>query len=210
MSFPLFSRKYILVFVLALPALADSSPEGIQNLYQVDPHVYRGAQPSDEGFQYLAKLGVKTVIDLREADQRSKAEEALVTAAGMKYVNVPMMGLAAPTDAEISRILGILEGDGGTVFVHCKRGADRTGVVIAAYRIDRDGWANADALNEAKARGMAPFQFPRMSYIRAFRPRTLEAKAGAPGTVTTTASDTTTDATTIDPSGTASSPATLR
>jgi protein-tyrosine phosphatase len=209
MSFLVSSRRHFLLFVLALPVLADSSPEGIKNFYQVDPHVYRGAQPSDEGFQYLAKLGVKTVIDLREADQRSKAEEAVVTAAGMKYVNVPMKGLAAPTDAEISRILGILEGDegdAGTVFVHCKRGADRTGVVIASYRIDRDGWANADALSEAKARGMAPFQFPRMSYIRAFRPRTLEAKAGAPNTVAATTSD----ATTIDPRGIASSPAAVR
>jgi protein tyrosine phosphatase (PTP) superfamily phosphohydrolase (DUF442 family) len=210
MSFPPFSRRYFLLLVLAWPALADSSadssPQGIKNFYQVDPHVYRGAQPSEDGFQYLAKLGVKTVIDLREADQRSKAEETAVTAAGMRYVNVPMTGLAAPTDAEIGRILGILEGDGGTVFVHCKRGADRTGVVIASYRIDRDGWNNADALSEAKARGMAPFQFPRMSYIRAFRPRTLEAKTGAPGTMATTASD----PTTVDPSGIASSPAAVR
>jgi protein tyrosine phosphatase (PTP) superfamily phosphohydrolase (DUF442 family) len=210
MSFPLFSRRYFLLLVLALPALADSSPEGIKNFYQVDSQVYRGAQPSDDGFQYLAKLGVKTVIDLREADQRSKAEEAAVTAVGMKYVNVPMTGLAAPTEAEISKILGILEGDSGAVFVHCKRGADRTGVVIASYRIDRDGWDNAAALTEAKARGMAPFQFPRMSYIRAFRPRTLEAKTSAASTVATTASDTTKDAATIDPRRIASSPAAVR
>jgi len=54
-------------------ALAQPSVQGIKNFYQVDQHVYRGAQPSNEGFQYLAKLGVKTVIDLREADGRSKA-----------------------------------------------------------------------------------------------------------------------------------------
>jgi protein tyrosine/serine phosphatase len=210
MFLPLFWRRYFLPFLLALPALADSSPEGIKNFYQVDPHVYRGAQPSDEGFQYLAKLGVKTVIDLREADQRSKAEEAVVMAAGMKYVNIPMKGLAAPTDVEISKILGILEGDGGAVFVHCKRGADRTGVVIASYRIERDGWNNADALSEAKTRGMAPFQFPRMSYIRSFRPRTLEAKTSAPGTVATAASDAAIDSTTIGPPAIASSTAALR
>jgi protein tyrosine phosphatase (PTP) superfamily phosphohydrolase (DUF442 family) len=179
MSFHSSSRKFIILFVLALPALAGSSPQGVKNFYQVDQNVYRGAQPSDDGFKYLAKIGVKTVIDLRAADERSESEEAMVTAAGMKYVNVPMTGLAAPTEAQISRILGILEGDSGAVFVHCKRGADRTGVVIASYRIDHDGWDNAHALSEAKALGMAPFQFPRMNYIRAFRPRTLDAKTGA-------------------------------
>jgi tyrosine-protein phosphatase SIW14 len=89
-----------------------------------------------------------------------------------------MTGVAAPTDEQISKVLGILEENGGAVFVHCKRGADRTGVVIASYRIDHDGWDNAHALSEAKARGMAFFQFPRMNYIRAFRPRTLEATNG--------------------------------
>jgi len=164
---------------LALPALAGSSPEGIENFYQVDQNVYRGAQPTDDGFKYLAKIGVKTVIDLREADQRAKSEETAVTAAGMKYINVPMTGLTPPSEAQISSILGILEGGSGAVFVHCKRGADRTGVVIASYRIDHDGWDNAQALKEAKERGMARFQFPRMSYIHSFRARTLDAKTTA-------------------------------
>src|SRR6266852_3832443 len=139
MSFLLSGRWCISLFALVLPAFAGSSASGIKNFYQVDEHVYRGAQPTDEGFQYLAKIGVKTVVDLREADERSQAEERLVTAAGMKYVSVPMTGLTPPTEAEITRILGILEDDSaGAVFVHCKRGADRTGAVIAAYRIDHE------------------------------------------------------------------------
>src|SRR5260370_4885420 len=103
------SRTRILLFSLALPAFAGSQANGIKNFYQVDEHVYRGAQPTDEGFQYLSQIGVKTVIDLRETDERSKAEEAAVAAAGMKYVNVPMTGKTPPTEAEISIILGILE-----------------------------------------------------------------------------------------------------
>jgi tyrosine-protein phosphatase SIW14 len=167
---------FLLAF--AFPGMAGSPAPGINNFYQVDQHVFRGAQPTPEGFQYLANLGVKTVLDLREADERSKFEERLVTAAGLKYVNVPMTGLMPPTEAETSRVLGILEdASAGPVFVHCKRGADRTGAVIAAYRIDHDGWENARALKEAMSRGMSVFQFPRQSYIRSFRPRTVEAKA---------------------------------
>jgi tyrosine-protein phosphatase SIW14 len=144
----------------------------------VDQHVYRGAQPSNDGLEFLTKLGVKTVIDLRERDERSRAEETLVTAAGMKYVNIPMSGLRPPTEAETSKILAILEdGTTGPVFVHCKRGADRTGAVIAAYRIDHDGWDNGRALKEAMDRGMSFFQWPRQSYIRDFHPRKIEAEA---------------------------------
>ena len=176
------SRAFILsritLSVLALPLLAGSPPQGIRNFSEVDQHVYRGGQPTSEGISYLAKIGVKTVIDLRGADERSQAEQRAVAAAGMKYVSVPMSGLLPPTDADIDKILGILEdGAPGAVFVHCKRGADRTGAVIAAYRIDHDGWDNARALIEAKAMGMSFFQFPREKYIRNFRPRTIEAKS---------------------------------
>jgi len=172
------SRIVLLAFVSS--AFAQSTVQGIKNFYQVDSHVYRGAQPSNEGLQYLAKLGVKTVIDLREADRRSKAEKSVVTAAGMKYVNVPMTGLKAPTEAETSRILAILEDEtAGPVFVHCKRGADRTGAVIAAYRIDHEGWDSTRALSEAMERGMSFFQLPRQSYISNFQPRVVDAKAAA-------------------------------
>ncbi|HEY6392521.1 MAG TPA: tyrosine-protein phosphatase [Bryobacteraceae bacterium] len=174
------NRSRIFFFAWAIPVFAGSSAPGIKNFHQVNEHVYRGAQPTDEGLQYLAKIGVKTVIDLREADERAQAEEGVVTAAGMKYVNVPMTGLTPPTEAEIARILGILEDDNASaVFVHCKQGVDRTGAVIAAYRIDHDHWDNARALSEAKSEGMGFFQAPRQSFIRAFQPRTIEAKTDA-------------------------------
>ena len=137
-------------------------------------------QSSDEGFQYLAKLGVKNIIDLREADERSAAEERAVTAAGMRYINVPMTGLTAPTEAEIARILTLLEDNSaGPAFVHCKQGVDRTGAVIAAYHIDQDNWENARALADAKAHRMSFFQFPRQQYILGFRPRIVEANAAS-------------------------------
>jgi tyrosine-protein phosphatase SIW14 len=174
------------LLALALPAFG-GSVEGIHNFYKVDEHVYRGAQPSDEGFKYLAKIGVKTVVDLRGVSEGRRNEESVVTAAGMKYINIPMTGLTPPSEAEITRILGMLEDSAtGPVFVHCQRGADRTGAVIASYRIEHDGWDNARALKEAMANGMSFFQVPRQSFIRNFQPRNMEAKtapAAAPSTV---------------------------
>lgn len=164
-------RCLIFAFVFGLPALAASAP-GIKNFDQVDSHVYRGGQPTAAGFQLLATLGVKTVVDLREAGDRSQAEQRAVAGAGMTYVNVPMTGLTPPTDNEIGKILTLLEDTGsGPVFVHCQRGADRTGAVIAAYHIDHDKWDNRRALKDAKAHGMSFFQLPRESFISDFQPR---------------------------------------
>src|ERR1700722_6383518 len=143
-------RTLIPLFFFSLPAFAGGSVPGIHNFYQVDDHVYRGAQPTNEGLSYLAKIGVKTVLDLREPGSRSAQEERDVTALGMHYMNVPMGGLTPPTEAQITKILALLEDKStGAVFVQCRRGADRTGAVIGAYRIDFDRWDNTRALREA-------------------------------------------------------------
>ncbi|MDR3677961.1 MAG: tyrosine-protein phosphatase [Acidobacteriota bacterium] len=164
-------RSFAVLFLFSLPALAGPSVPGINNFSQVDEHVYRGAQPTTEGFQYLAKIGVETVLDLREGGERATGEELLVTSLGMKYVNVPMTALTPPTKAEITRILVLLEdAKAGAVFVHCMRGADRTGAVIAAYRIDHGHWDNDRALKEAMSFGMGFYQFPRQKFIRKFQP----------------------------------------
>jgi protein tyrosine phosphatase (PTP) superfamily phosphohydrolase (DUF442 family) len=179
-------RRNIFLLFLSLPVFAAPSIPGISDFYRVNEHVYRGAQPSEEGFNYLAKIGVKTVLDLRENDSRTPGERRMVSAAGMEYVNIPMTGLTPPTETEISGILRLLEDEtGGPVFVHCKAGHDRTGAVIAAYRIDHDGWDNQRALKEAMANGMSYFQFPRQNYIKTFRARTVEAKASSKPAATT-------------------------
>ena len=142
----------------------------IPNFHQVDQHVYRGGQPGPEGWQSLAKMGVKTVIDLRREDEHSTAAEAqAVAAAGMRYVNVPMKGIVAPTNEQVAKVLTLLNSQ-EPVFVHCKRGADRTGTVIACYRIEHDRWQRQQALEEAKSLGMSLVQIGLKHYIMEFQP----------------------------------------
>ena len=162
-------RSLTAIFVCVLPASGSSSVPGIHNFHKVNDHLYRGAQPTPEGLKYLAKLGVKTVLDLRLPGERGAGEAQVVRALGMRYVNIPMSGFAPPTKAEITRILALLQDTkSGAVFVHCKRGADRTGAVIAAYRIDHDRWDNTRALKEARNCGMAFYELPRRSFIHHF------------------------------------------
>ena len=169
--------------LVSIPAWASQieapTPTGIPNFHQVNDHIYRGGQPSDEGLQALAKLGVKTILDLRREDEHStKAEAQAVEAAGMRYVNVPMVGVLAPSDEQISKVLNLLDSTTqGPVFVHCKRGADRTGTVIACYRIAHDHWENQKALEEAKSDGMSFLQVGMKRYVKDFRPDSQSASA---------------------------------
>ena len=143
---------------------------GIPNFHQVNDHVLRGGQPSAEAWPNLARLGVKTVIDLRREDEHSTAAEAqAVAAAGMNYFNVPMKGVVAPTNEQMSKVLALLNSE-DLVFIHCKRGADRTGAVIACYRVMHDRWDHKQALHEAKSLGMAWDQMGLKHYVMTFQP----------------------------------------
>lgn len=164
------------LLVLSIPFFAGEAtpPPGVHNFHEVNEHVYRGAQPTREGFKSLAKMGVKTVIDLRE--ERSSAEEKLVKDAGMKYISVPMRGMSAPTDDDIAKVLRTFDDSTSwPVFVHCRRGADRTGTVIACYRITHDHWKNQKALEEARLYGMSFVERAMMHYVMHFQPTPVEA-----------------------------------
>jgi tyrosine-protein phosphatase SIW14 len=176
-----FSRRFAAFFVsLALPAigLAGKGPSGVGNFQRVDEHVYRGAQPTEQGFKALAKLGIQTVVDLQEGGSRATAEEKIVKAAGMRYVSVPMKGMATPSNESVGKVLALLEDSTtGPVFVHCHRGADRTGGVIACYRIEHDHWQNDRALTEARSMGMSWFQLAIQHYVQNYQPKIVNAAA---------------------------------
>lgn len=138
----------------------------LPNFHRVNDRLYRGAQPRANGLERLAKLGIKTIINLRDDDERALIQEQKARAAGFDYFNVPVTRLGRPNDAEILRILEIINSpDKQPVFVHCKHGADRTGVVIGAFRILHEGWTSEQAKAEANRYGMKIWQFSMKDYL---------------------------------------------
>jgi uncharacterized protein (TIGR01244 family) len=166
---PVLSVTLAVLLSVPLTAAGLLAP-GVPNFHQVDEHLYRGAQPKPAGFQSLAQLGVKTVIDLRGGQGHLKSETALVEAAGMRYISVPMAGLSAPSNEQIAKVLtAINDSEAWPVFVHCRHGEDRTGTIIACYRISHDGWPADKALKEAREHGMSRVQHGMREYILHFK-----------------------------------------
>ncbi len=158
----------VIAFGIVLNANSQSakSSKDLPNLYQIAANLYRGGQPTEVGIKELQKLGVKTVIDLRDNDERAKNEEKLVKAAGMRFINVPLDNWFEPNSVfldDLMRHFGLAENQ--PVFIHCKRGSDRTGVAIAVYRITHDGWTDKQASDEAKKFGLGWWQVWMKDFI---------------------------------------------
>jgi protein tyrosine/serine phosphatase len=125
--------------------------KGIPNFAEVSPTLYRGGQPSEEGLKKLAKMGIDIVIDARGTER--SAEGKAVRKSGMKYVAIPWH-CPFPHDDVFVRFLSVLrDNPGKKVFVHCRLGDDRTGMMIAAYRITDEGWTTKQALDEMEKFG---------------------------------------------------------
>jgi protein tyrosine phosphatase (PTP) superfamily phosphohydrolase (DUF442 family) len=127
--------------------LTDSGPvKGVGGFTEVTPHLYRGGQPSQKGLESLAKMGIDIVVDGRLTGD--KKEDKAVTKLGMKFVPIPWHCLY-PRDEVFARFLALIrDNPDKKIFVHCRYGDDRTGMMIAAYRMAMQGWTWQEARKE--------------------------------------------------------------
>jgi protein tyrosine/serine phosphatase len=141
-----------LVFSFSLLTFANDKESSfpnvkIKNFGQMDERFYRGARPKERDYQALADLGIKTVIDL--TDNSKEYEQPAVEAAGLRYVNIPMVDKSYPKMEQINEFLKVIDDPStGKFFLHCAGGRHRTGVMGAVYRFHHHQWNLEQALAE--------------------------------------------------------------
>lgn len=146
---------------------------GVSNFGQVAPRLYRGGQPSNEGLESLRTLGVDTVISFTLGEEGAKAEAAEAARLGMDYVGLPWSTEELPEPDQVETFLSyIRQHPDLTIFVHCKAGADRTGVMIALWRIGVARWPAQRAIDEMNAFHYHSIFLPHLQrFVQAFRTR---------------------------------------
>lgn len=146
--------------------------QGIGNFAQIEPFLYRGAQPDAAGIRELKDRGVKTIISLRP---REPVREEIASA-GMNLVEIPIradiLGSEPPNEVEIRQFFEtVLDPAMQPVFFHCAYGKDRTGTMAALWRIERDGWTPEEAIEEMHAFGYHDYFDDLIDFVRAYHPR---------------------------------------
>jgi tyrosine-protein phosphatase SIW14 len=130
--------------------VSSSRLKGVPDFHEVTPKFYRGGEPSRTGFENLREKGVAMVIDLR-GNRASERKE--VTRLGMEYVAIPWH-CPFPHDATFAKFLTLMRANSNRkVFVHCRLGDDRVGMMVAAYRMAEQGWTAEQAMQEMKSSG---------------------------------------------------------
>ena len=127
---------------------------GLPNLYRVNASLYRSAQPSQEAIREIGEhtplvagdAPIETVVSLRTF--RSDASLAAGAPRALRLERIPAQSWH-PEDEDVVRFLRIATDSASQpVLVHCRRGADRTGTMVAIYRVIVEGWTKAAAIDE--------------------------------------------------------------
>jgi len=164
---------------LALLALAAcSSTRVVDRAADGTPILIGGAQPDAESLERLQRFhGVKTVVNLR-GEYPDEAwfirERDGVAAIGVNWIHLPTSGYLAPPPATVTTFFDIVEDRGNwPVFVHCQMGIHRTGLMLALYRMQYQGWTGDEAWVEMKANGFKWTRVDRSAveaYVRSYAP----------------------------------------
>lgn len=138
----------------------------IRNFRRVTPWLFRGGQPGTDGIKALTDLGIKTVISLRWGRSAVEIERRYVEEAGMRFFNVRLNYWFLPSQETINQFFSLIDSEESRpIFVHCLHGADRTGLVIAMFRMTRQGWTVQEAYREMKMCGFHRFRVRNFKWM---------------------------------------------
>jgi tyrosine-protein phosphatase SIW14 len=147
------------------PSLASPSTlEGVSNFAKISAGVWRGSQPTAEGMATLKHMGVRTIVNLRALHTDRDELRGL----GLDYVHLPCTALVPDEDVVVKFLKVATDPARRPVFVHCQYGSDRTGVVIAAYRVAVQGWSMEQAKRELPIFDFHEVFVPLERYLEGF------------------------------------------
>lgn len=161
---------------------------GLPNLYQVTSTLYRAAQPLPKGLTYLGDQHplepggrpIKTVFSLRARHDNARL---VPSTSSIRYEQIRFKAWH-PEDEDIIKFLRIVTTPAlQPVLVHCQHGSDRTGMMVAVYRIVVQGWSKADALHEMTQGGYGfhPLWRNLTRYVMQLDVKSIEAEVAKQG-----------------------------
>jgi protein tyrosine/serine phosphatase len=162
MKLKLFSMPALLALFAGFSAVAPAQAVEAASRYvvpidrfaKVTPFLFRGARPTQEGIGVLRTLGVKTILNIDNEQRAVAMESSWAQAQGIRYVSIPLSGFLAPSDQNMDRIFRVIHDPSNyPIFVHCKHGEDRTGLVVGLYRYYDEHWSAQAAYDEMLAHG---------------------------------------------------------
>jgi len=145
--------------------------------------LYRSAQPKPRHLETLVKdFGIKTLFIVRDVGGESVQNEiAEARRIGLRVIEAPVVSRQPVPPERIREFFDCLNDPANLpVLVHCSAGRHRTGVLCAAYRMERDGWSNDRAIEELLSFGfdVEPHRL-LLDQVRAYRPRGSAAVSSA-------------------------------
>jgi protein tyrosine/serine phosphatase len=151
-----------------------TASEAIPKLSIVSSELIRGGQPKEGGLELLKRAGVRTVVNLRmEGDDVSK-EELEAKSVGLNFISLPMSVAKRIPEEYVSTFLSIAnDPQMQPVFVHCKHGEDRTGAMVAIYRMSTQGWSLDQSYREMMDKGFHRIFLNLAKSVTAFSERTF-------------------------------------
>jgi len=137
--------------------------------HRVDTNYTRGAEPVRGGLDVLASLGVKTIVDLRSAYERTPVVASEAERVGIGYCWVPLSVWDPPDEQRTREFLGVVTDQSRwPVFVFCTDGVNRTGEMTAIYRMVRYKVGVEQAIKEMDDAGFSPYYLSLRNYVWAY------------------------------------------
>jgi tyrosine-protein phosphatase SIW14 len=141
---------------------SDTGLEEIPNFSKVCEGLYRGGQPTDSGYETLKQMGIRTIVMLRMLDRDSDE----LRQEGFQTYHISVKHVHPETEDVVEFLKIVTNPKNQPIFVHCREGVDRTGMMIALYRMVVQDWPRDKAIKEMKRKGFNDWNVPIERFLQ--------------------------------------------